>query len=130
VYLFEYRWSKLLDEARERSRKDKVFTDSDKKDFVVFEDDVSKFVGYETLENESYILRYRDLGDSLYELLMKETPFYAESGGQIADTGTVFSDQFEFEVLNCVRSPLGNMLIGKRLQVNLKKGKPIDKRLT
>ncbi|MEJ5307586.1 MAG: alanine--tRNA ligase [candidate division WOR-3 bacterium] len=116
-------FEKLLDEARERSRKDKVFTDSDKKDFVVFEDDVSKFVGYETLENESYILRYRDLGDSLYELLMKETPFYAESGGQIADTGTVFSDQFEFEVLNCVRSPLGNMLIGKKIAGEFEKGK-------
>ncbi|MEO0288807.1 MAG: alanine--tRNA ligase [candidate division WOR-3 bacterium] len=116
-------FEQLLEEARERSRKDKVFTDSDKKDFVVFEDDVSKFVGYETLENESYILRYRDLGDSLYELLMKETPFYAESGGQIADTGTVFSDRFEFEVLNCFKSPLGNMLIGKKIAGEFEKGK-------
>lgn len=116
-------FEKLLEEARERSRKDKVFTDSDKKDFVVFKDDVSKFVGYENLENESYILRYRDLGDSFYELLMKETPFYAESGGQICDTGIVFADGFEFEVYNCVKSPLGNMLVGKKITGEFEKGK-------
>ncbi|MDI6700427.1 MAG: alanine--tRNA ligase [bacterium] len=113
----------LLHEARERSRRDKIFVESEKKDFVVFDDDISIFVGYEKLENESYILRYRQMDGELYELLMKETPFYAESGGQVADTGIIYSEDFEFEVLNCYKSPLGNMLVGKKISGKFEKGK-------
>lgn len=119
----------LLEEARERSRKDKVFVGSNKKEFVIFEGDVSKFVGYEKLENPSYILRYRELEDSFYELLMKETPFYAESGGQIADTGLIFSDDLEFEVYNSYKSPLGNMIVGKKIYGEFKKGKIYDQKV-
>jgi alanyl-tRNA synthetase len=47
-----------------------------------------KFVGYDTTAAETDVLAYRQEGPRL-ELLLKENPFYAESGGQVSDTGNL-----------------------------------------
>lgn len=76
-----------LKQQKERSRADGKKTFGDWHELNQGE---SRFVGYDTLSTETQVLRYRSLeqkGELIYQLVLEETPFYAESGGQIGDQG-------------------------------------------
>jgi len=78
----------LLQEQKERSRKDAVKETGDWQ--YIAEDDNEEFIGYDFVEANVRIARYRTLKikDQLqYQLVFNITPFYAESGGQVGDTG-------------------------------------------
>lgn len=71
----------------------------------------SKFVGYETLEIETTILQLFD-GEKFVEyaenvgyVVLKETPFYAESGGQISDIGVIIDGDIVMEVEDLFKGP-------------------------
>ncbi len=59
--------------------------------------DVS-FVGYDTVEIETQVTAVRQLGDGRVALLLRETPFYAESGGQISDHGEIVGSGWRVDV--------------------------------
>ncbi|MGH7673590.1 MAG: alanine--tRNA ligase, partial [Gemmatimonadales bacterium] len=56
-----------------------------------------KWVGYETTTAETEPIAFRQQGDRL-EVVLEENPFYAESGGQVSDTGVVRGDGWELTV--------------------------------
>ena len=56
-----------------------------------------KWIGYEATKAETEPIAFRQSGDQL-ELVLEDNPFYAESGGQVSDTGVVKGDGWELTV--------------------------------
>jgi alanyl-tRNA synthetase len=56
------------------------------------------FVGYDTIEIETQVTAVRRLDGNRVALLLRETPFYAESGGQISDRGEIVGDGWRVDV--------------------------------
>ena len=59
----------------------------------------SEFLGYENYNTNSIIRKYAIVGDK-YFIILDKTPFYAESGGQVSDRGTIKSDDFDLSVID------------------------------
>ncbi len=79
-----------LNEQKERSR---AATAIDTEDWVeVVPSEKIEFVGYDELTTESKVVKYRKVtikGKEACQLVLNQTPFYAESGGQVGDTGVL-----------------------------------------
>jgi alanyl-tRNA synthetase len=85
-----------MQKQKERSR---AATTIDTEDWIIVnESNTNEFVGYDSLEIEANVLKYRKVkakGKEAYQIVLDKTPFYAESGGQVGDTGqiTIGSEQ-------------------------------------
>jgi alanyl-tRNA synthetase len=93
-------FEELMDKQRERARAASKFASQsiDTNEWVVMnEGDDSNFIGYDELAVETKIMRYHTSEDGI-RIILKDTPFYAESGGQVGDKGTIYSGDKKLEV--------------------------------
>ncbi|MGB4339123.1 MAG: alanine--tRNA ligase [Candidatus Hydrothermia bacterium] len=77
-----------MEKQRERARRSEVFKVDLPDEWTILREGKVTFTGYEKLETISKILRYGFRGEKVY-IVTEETPFYAESGGQVGDKGFI-----------------------------------------
>jgi alanyl-tRNA synthetase len=98
-------------EMKQQKTRSRAATALDTEDWVILKEAATKFVGYGSLEAKANVTRYRKVkakGKESYQLVLDTTPFYAESGGQVGDTGELV---FPNETIQIIDTKKENDLI-------------------
>ena len=75
-------------------------------DWTVLSEGECEFVGYDYTEYNCHILKYREVKQkkgTVYEIVLDKTPFYAEMGGEVGDTGAIVSENETIAILDTKR---------------------------
>lgn len=87
-------------------------------DWITLEEGETTFVGYDYTSCETRILRYREIKQkkqTLYQIVLADTPFYAESGGQVGDKGFIRSEYETIEIVDTKKENNLPIHIAKKL---------------
>jgi alanyl-tRNA synthetase len=112
-----------MEKQRERSKEIKVALESaaDATTEVEIDRELA-FVGYTYPEFKTKLVDWKKENDN-YIVFLESTPFYAESGGQIGDTGKIIGENFEIDVLSTIRTKQEKIAhLGKLKKGEMKKG--------
>jgi alanyl-tRNA synthetase len=91
-------------------------------DWVELREGEQQFVGYDYTEYTCHILRYRKVTqkkNTFYELVLDQTPFYGEMGGEVGDQGVLVSEEETVEVIDTKRENNQSIHIVKQLPKNV-----------
>ena len=90
-----------LEKQKNRSR---AATQIQSDDWVILkDDDVEEFIGYDILNTEVFITKYRKVQQkkkSFFQLVFNLTPFYAEGGGQVGDSGFLDNEREKIAIFD------------------------------
>ncbi len=92
-------FERAMAEQRARSRRTTVFAPGAT---VAADLTPQAFIAHQTLRTETAITSLQANPDGSYNVILQETPFYGEMGGQVGDTGRITGDGFELEVFDTV----------------------------
>ena len=130
--LDEAGYEKAMEQQRERARAASKFS----VDMSEFPDTdlQTEFSGYELLSQESHVEAIYQDGETVNELkagdfggvILKASPFYAESGGQVGDSGSLFSEGVLFGVNDTQKQGLAHVHLGTLQEGDLKVGQVIN----
>ncbi len=92
-------------EMQQQKSRSRAATAIDTEDWIVLNDDVvlSEFVGYDSTEIKTKVAKYRKIkskGKEQYQIVLEATPFYAESGGQVGDTGQLMINNEQLKIVD------------------------------
>ncbi|MDE6037612.1 MAG: alanine--tRNA ligase, partial [Duncaniella sp.] len=91
-------------------------------DWVVLGEGETEFVGYDSTSALTRILRYRNVkqkGKDFYQIVLSVTPFYAEMGGQVGDSGWLINGDEKIEIYDTKRENGQAVHLSKKLPADL-----------
>ena len=117
-------FSKAMEEQKNRSRQAAAV---DTEDWVILKNDTEEtvFVGYDHISADIEILKYRKVktkDKTFYQLVFDQTPFYAESGGQVGDKGLIYNDNEKIIIRDTKKENNLNVHITDKLPQDISAG--------
>ncbi|HET8763370.1 MAG TPA: alanine--tRNA ligase, partial [Gemmatimonadales bacterium] len=111
-------FERALEEQRERSRSDRAVrkgtaavSSVGSEGFRVHSPASQTFVGYAATSSDTDVIASREV-DGRTELVLRDNPFYVESGGQVSDTGVITADDWTMQVDRVYKSEQGTVVSG------------------
>lgn len=127
-------FDELMEEQRERARKSSQFASQEGLSIDV--ESATDFIGYNHLKGSGQVLALQSNGidhtcfkepDSELVIVLDQTPFYAEGGGQVGDLGVISAPDGEVAVYDCKKLPNGAyMHFGKLQSGQISVGETVD----